>query len=115
MHERGVLMDVLQINGDPRPEWQVHCVAWALRESTEPLAIVAAKNVIFVVHLKSKRLAGCVRGHGGVGYLLSFDFVGNPWLPNITPHRISLQSPLITSIHTYFALLQRIRRSGFMT
>ena len=57
-----------QKKNDYRPEWQVHCVAWALsiHDPTEPLAIVAANNLIFVFHLKSRRRIGLLRGHGGV-------------------------------------------------
>ena len=58
----------IQKSGDPQPDWQVRCVAWALhpRAPTEPLAIVAAMNIIYVLHLKMRKPIGLIRGHGGV-------------------------------------------------
>ena len=62
------LTESLQKRGGPQPDLQVRCVAWGchLNPPTEPVAIVAAKNLIYIIDLGNRRLIGCIRGHGGV-------------------------------------------------
>ncbi|CAL1695645.1 unnamed protein product [Somion occarium] len=45
---------------------KVHCCAWALNKDapTDPLLIVAASSLIFILDARTKKLIGRIRGHG---------------------------------------------------
>jgi len=50
---------------------EVHCAAWALTDvpgsvpSTDPLIIFTASSLIFILNVKTHRVIGQLRGHGG--------------------------------------------------
>ncbi|GBE78010.1 WD40-repeat-containing domain protein [Sparassis latifolia] len=44
---------------------EVHCVTWALRDVADPLVVFAASSLILVLRVKTRKVIGQLRGHGG--------------------------------------------------
>ncbi|KZT72824.1 WD40 repeat-like protein [Daedalea quercina L-15889] len=51
----------------PDETWEVRCAAWALnpRHPANPLIVFAPFSVIFILDVKTRRIIGRLRGHGG--------------------------------------------------
>lgn len=55
--------------------WEIRCAAWALSTNApvDPLIVFTASSAIFILDVKTQKIIGKLRGHGGVS-IVAFSF-----------------------------------------